>query len=151
MKWGEGLRKTEAMLRLSKTDLAVGRLLYPERIAWRPRCRADCEAVPRPCPYVGCRMNLYLEVRSTGAIVYNHPGEPWDSVDSCVLDVASEGRITLEEVGRIFNFTRERVRQIERTALDRIAKRARWARHILSDLDDEQVSPRAQASRRSGS
>src|SRR5208337_2271584 len=40
----------------------------------RPATRADCSAVPRPCPFVSCRHNLYLDVsKDTGSILLNFP------------------------------------------------------------------------------
>jgi hypothetical protein len=87
----------------------------------RPRTRADCEDGPRPCPYVGCKWNLYLDVNpKTGSIKLNFPDrEPWEMPPdaSCVLDVA-EQRETLEAVGEMLNLTRERIRQIT-SRLDR--------------------------------
>ena len=50
----------------------------------------------------------------TGSIKINFPDkEPWDLEDTCALDVAERGGITLEEVGAILNLTRERIRQVE--------------------------------------
>jgi DNA-directed RNA polymerase sigma subunit (sigma70/sigma32) len=40
--------------------------------------------------------------------------------ETCALDVADRGGITLEEVGRLLNLTRERVRQLEAEALTEI-------------------------------
>jgi hypothetical protein len=81
----------------------------------RPVTRAECEDGPRPCPYVSCKHHLYLDVNpETGSIKLNFPHlEPWEMVESCSLDVAERGGITLEEVGTIVNLTRERVRQVE--------------------------------------
>lgn len=85
----------------------------------RPRTRVDCAGGERPCPWVGCRFHLYLEISPiTGAIKINHPTlEPWELEHTCSLDVADRGRSTLEEVGSILNLTRERSRQIETKAL----------------------------------
>lgn len=86
----------------------------------RPRTRHDCGAVPRPCPYVACRFNLYLDVTPTGGIKLNFPDlEPGDMppTGSCALDVADRGEHTLEEVGELLNVTRERMRQLENEAL----------------------------------
>lgn len=93
-------------------------LLVPsdrEALAERPRTRSECRDAPRPCPWIGCKYHLYLDVnRETGAIKINFPDlEPWELAESCVLDVAERGAITLEEVGGIMNITRERVRQVE--------------------------------------
>lgn len=82
----------------------------------RPVTRADCANVPRPCPWVGCRHTLYLDVSEAGSIHFPHADrEPWEMPpsESCSLDVAERGGLTLEEVGDVLNVTRERVRQLE--------------------------------------
>lgn len=51
---------------------------------------------------------------NTGSIKVNFPDlEVWEIQQSCALDVAQSGGITLEEVGEILNLTRERIRQVE--------------------------------------
>lgn len=88
----------------------------------RPKHRAECEALPRPCPFLACRHHLFLDVNpSTGSIKFNFPGkEPWEIGETCALDVADRGGVTLEEVGSIMNITRERVRQMETRGLQRV-------------------------------
>lgn len=106
-----------------KKVMAIDALLYPERKYWRPRTRADCSKVPRPCPYVGCRHHLYLDVTDAGNLKLNFPDkEPEELEHSCSLDVAEEGGITLEALGELLNVTRERVRQVENCTLYRIRK-----------------------------
>ena len=69
----------------------------------------------RPCPYVSCKHHLYLDVNpETGSIKLNFPDlESGRWSETCALDVAERGGITLEEVGEIMNLTRERIRQVE--------------------------------------
>ncbi len=107
--------KTIAMKRLTKEELRIGALLYPERSYWRPTTRGQCANVARPCPYVSCKYHLYIDVNpATGSIKVNFPDrEVWELKQSCALDVAQQGGITLEEVGEILNLTRERIRQVE--------------------------------------
>ena len=85
----------------------------------RPRSRADCATGPRPCMFVSCKHHLYLDVNpSTGSIKLNFPDkEVWEMGETCALDVADKGGITLEEVGTIMNLTRERIRQVETRGL----------------------------------
>jgi hypothetical protein len=85
----------------------------------RPRIRADCMNGPRPCLFVSCKHNLYLDVNpETGSIKLNFPDkEIWELEYTCALDVAEKGGITLEEVGEIMNLTRERIRQVETRGL----------------------------------
>ena len=71
--------------------------------------------MPRPCPFVACKHHLYLDVNpETGSIKVNFPDLEVDQLrDTCALDIADRGGITLEEVGEILNLTRERIRQVE--------------------------------------
>ena len=107
--------KTIAMKRLTREELRVGALLYPPVDVPRPNTREECRGEQRPCPWVACKYHLYLDVNpETGSIKLNFPDlEPWDLPETCALDVAERGGITLEEVGEIMNLTRERIRQVE--------------------------------------
>lgn len=104
--------------RLTKDELRIGALLYPERNYWRPATRQQCATFSRPCPYVACRYHLYLDVdENSGSIRINYPDKQvWEIEHSCALDVADGPELTLEEVGQIMAVTRERVRQIESVA-----------------------------------
>jgi hypothetical protein len=88
----------------------------------RPRKRAECINGPRPCLFVSCKHNLYLDVNpETGSIKLNFPDkEIWELEHTCALDVAEKGGITLEEVGAIMNLTRERIRQVETRGLAKL-------------------------------
>lgn len=88
----------------------------------RPKSRADCINSPRPCVFVSCKYNLYLDVNpETGSIKLNFPDkEIWELEYTCALDVAEKGGITLEEVGEIMNLTRERIRQVETRGLEKV-------------------------------
>ena len=96
----------------------------------RPRIRSDCWEADRPCVYVGCRHHLFLEVNAeNGSIKFNFPDlDPDEIPNSCSLDVAEHGGITLEAVGELTNLTRERARQIEVRALARFERRLSLAR-----------------------
>lgn len=118
--------------RLTKKRLALLHVPYPEGVE-RPRTRRDCELVPRPCPFVSCKWNLYLDVNPrTGSIKLNFPDIEPDEMppeSSCALDVADRGIDTLEEIGEALNLTRERIRQIEGNALRSICQ-------FRSELDE---------------
>jgi hypothetical protein len=107
--------KTIAPKRLTKEELRMGALLAPMDDIKRPVTRADCLDGPRPCPWVSCKHHLFLDVNpETGSIKLNFPDQDvWDMKDTCSLDVADRGGITLEDVGEILNLTRERIRQVE--------------------------------------
>jgi sigma-70-like protein len=91
---------------------------------FRPTTRGDCGEVERPCPFVSCKHNLYLDVSPrTGSVKLNFPDlEPGDMAPdrSCALDCADRGGLTLEEVGQAMNMTRERVRQLEASAVYKV-------------------------------
>jgi hypothetical protein len=114
--------RTISVKRMTKRELEIGRLLYPETGYYKPRTRAECVDGPRPCPYVSCKHHLYIDVSPrTGAIKLNFPDiEVWDMGESCALDVADRGGTTLEDVGAIMNLTRERIRQVEVKALAKL-------------------------------
>lgn len=115
--------RTIAARRLSKVDLSDGLPYDPEELErLRPRVRSDCIGGPRPCPWVGCKYHLYLDINPrTGSIKLNFPDiEPWEMTQSCVLDIADQGPVTLEDVGRIMNLTRERIRQLEVAASEKV-------------------------------
>jgi hypothetical protein len=114
--------RTISVKRMTKRELEIGRMLYPETDYYKPRMRAECVDGPRPCPYVSCQHHLFLDVSArTGAIKLNFPDlEVWDMNETCALDVADRGGTTLEDVGAIMNLTRERIRQVEVKALAKL-------------------------------
>lgn len=65
----------------------------------RPRNRSECLCGPRPCPFVGCRYHLYLDVNKAGSIISNFPDkDPWELPVSCALDLCDRGPLSLEEL-----------------------------------------------------
>ncbi len=126
--------RTEDLSRLSRAELGAGRvqlrLLESDGLAVeRPRTRGECIGGERPCPWVGCRHHLFLEVHPrTGNVLYNFGQlEPDELEHSCSLDVADaaadEGGLVLEEVARRLNLTHQGVRAIEVRALVRMRQR----------------------------
>jgi Sigma-70, region 4 len=114
--------RTISVKRMTKRELEIGRLLYPEHDYEKPLTRSECVEGMRPCPYVSCKHHLFLDVSSrTGAIKLNFPDlEVWEMNETCALDIADRGGTTLEEVGAIMNLTRERIRQVEVKALAKL-------------------------------
>ena len=114
--------KTIAMKRLTREELRKGALMYPPVDIPRPKTRSECMVEARPCAWVACKHHLYLDVNPiTGSIKINFPDlEPWELPETCALDVAERGGITLEEVGEIMNLTRERIRQVEVRGLHKL-------------------------------
>jgi len=114
--------RTISVKRMTKRELEIGRLLYPEQDYEKPKSRSECVEGIRPCPFVSCKHHLFLDVSSrTGAIKLNFPDlEVWEMNETCALDIADRGGTTLEEVGAIMNLTRERIRQVEVKALAKL-------------------------------
>jgi hypothetical protein len=112
------MRKRRALGDIDPEEAA----LIAELAASRPKTRADCVNSPRPCVYVSCKYNLYLDVNpETGSIKLNfRDKEIWELEYTCALDVAEKGGITLEEVGELMNLTRERIRQVETRGLEKV-------------------------------
>lgn len=81
---------------------------------------------------------MYLDVNNeTGSIKLNFPGkEPDELEESCTLDLAERDGITLEEVGRHMNLTRERIRQLEALALMN-ARKTVQSDYYREDMPDD--------------
>lgn len=123
---GNGHRRSRTLsIKAMQRQIAVepaDPVLAAELERTRPRTRADCEGTARPCLHLSCRHHLYLDInQDTGSIKFNFPGKDVDEIGAtCALDVADRGGVTLEEIGSIMNVTRERVRQMEGRALERV-------------------------------
>jgi hypothetical protein len=128
--------KTIAMKRLTREELRVGAIMYPPVEMARPVIREQCREDVRPCPWVACKHHLYLDINpETGSIKINFPDlEPWELQNTCALDVAERGGITLEEVGEIMNLTRERIRQVEVRGLLKLKMGSPSADELGADL-----------------
>lgn len=81
--------------------------------------RTDAHGLPiaRRCPHTSCRYHL-LGDRKHGGRSRAPSGD-----ETCALDVADRGSVTLEEAGALMGVTRERVRQIEARALHKALRR----------------------------
>lgn len=113
--------------------------------AERPRIRGDCENGKgiRPCPFVSCRHNLALDITADGSIRMSagprrgktlRQAQGWgvsdwieraadvvlEMTETCSLDVAEQGGLTLEEVGAVTGDSWQRVREIEESGLRRL-------------------------------
>lgn len=110
------LRRERRLERLAGESAGAEELAELERV--RPRVRGDCADGPRPCPWAGCRHHLLLDVTPAGSLQLNYPGQEVEELaESCALDVADRGGMTMEKVGELLNVTRSRVEQIEHRAL----------------------------------
>lgn len=106
-----GLTRTERLLRTAR---------YAGLPVVLPAARSKCADVPRPCPFVSCTRNNYLDVQPNGSIKLNfahlEPGE-MDPELSCADDIGDRGGVPLEVVGKALNISMERVRQVIGVAL----------------------------------
>ena len=107
---GVPLRDLRRLVKLTIID-------YPADVQ-RPRTRGECApgVGERPCPWISCRMHLALEVTAKGNVKVDKRWEAGTMPQTCALDVAEAGEHTLEEVGQIVGFTRERVCQVQEIA-----------------------------------
>lgn len=107
---------------LSKAEKLARRYRRLPLAELRPKTRGDCQQSCRPCVWVGCSYNLYLDVTRSGSIHLNFPHlEPGQMTASCALDIADQGGATLEEVGALYNVTMEKARQDEKEAIHGVA------------------------------
>ena len=89
----------------------------------RPKSRSECSGGPRPCVWVTCRYNLYLDVRGDGILRLNFPDrDPSEMMASCALDLAGDGPRTLDSVAGLMGMSKERARQIEAAAMRKVRK-----------------------------
>lgn len=104
-----------------------------------PTKRGHCQGEGL-CPFARCRYNLAVDVSSSGALLVSgqramtlkprrYDFEQWsdvltdsmvDASVSCALDVADSGEHTLTEIGALLGVCRERARQIEESALEKL-------------------------------
>jgi len=97
---------------------------YDNAEYWRPKNFKDCQKIRGACPYVGCRYHLFLDYKKSGSIEFNFWGEkPSDLKCTCALKFAGSGEHALSAVGKVMGLTRERVRQIEKIAINKLVKR----------------------------
>lgn len=103
----------------------------------RPLNRGSCDKEARPCCRTTCRHNLFLDVNEdTGSITFNFPDiDPKKMKYSCALDEADRGGLTLEETGLRLGLTRERIRQIEGAALEKLKAAAKKGRIQKVDFE----------------
>lgn len=104
-------------------DVKHGRAGHEEPEEQRPATRVECKGGARPCPWVSCRYNLYLDVGAKGSLKLHFPHQDPTEVEySCALDMADEDGVTLEVVGAATNVSRERVRQVEEMAIEKMVR-----------------------------
>lgn len=99
--------------------------LLPEERLLRPKTRGDCKDGPRPCPWVGCRYHMYLEVTEDGGLRFSTWLQPEEMTESCVLDIADRGELEAVSVARVLGSCRQRIEQIEKKAVEHFQRSVR--------------------------
>lgn len=118
------VRQWRADVPLSAAERAQGIELSDIDTSGRPTCRSQCRGGPRPCPWASCRYHLAVDVSRTGLLTATAPDVDVTTMTAtCALDVADRGPRTLEEIGVLLSLTRERARQIEVVAMERVRPR----------------------------
>lgn len=99
------------------------RPLVVARALKRPCVRSECADVPRPCPFVGCFWNTYLDLQEDGSLVINWAQREPDEMEawgSCVLDIADGGGIPDENLMLVLGLTAKEVSSICEGALRKL-------------------------------
>jgi|GEM_PF-1609098 len=97
--------------------------------------RGACRKLGGPCPHAVCRFNLTSERRDNrGArpAAFHLPVVR----ETCALEAAEQGGMTLEEIAKRLSLTRERVRQIELGALKKL-----WAKLGTDEAERQESEP----------
>lgn len=89
--------------------------LGPSRVRFPTVSGCASSAAERCCVQVGCRYHFAHADRD---------GRPLSATRDCALAVANEGPHTLAEIAQVMGLTRERVRQIEESAIAKLRGRA---------------------------
>jgi hypothetical protein len=97
--------------------------------------RGACRKLQGPCPHTVCRFNLTSERRDNRGA---KPAQMHLPVvrETCALEAAEQGGMTLEEIAIRLSLTRERVRQIELGALKKL-----WAKLGTDEIEREAHEP----------
>jgi hypothetical protein len=111
--------KTETLRQLTRGRHHL--TVVPEKYD-RPQTRAECVEGVRPCPFVGCRHHLAVEVTGCGSLRFNFDPED-ESRQSCSLDIADQGAHTVGEVSEAMNVTHQGVTYLEQQTLERLLRR----------------------------
>jgi len=119
----------------------------------KPTTRAQCikrglGTPEKPCAYVSCAYNLYLDVARNGNIVVNWPGkQPWEIPQTCALHVAemmADGKhgdpdTQFVTIAKLLNMSRERARQLEGIILEKVRSAVTPQMRDLAQNDGPEV------------
>lgn len=87
----------------------------------RPSTRGQCREARRPCPFVGCRHHLYLEVKANGNMRLNTRKPVWEMENTCSLDVADKGEfLSFPEIAAYFDVQDETIAKVLDSAVRKL-------------------------------
>ena len=92
----------------------------------RPKTYEDCLEVgwgtkENPCPFVGCKNHLFLEINELGELKFPHKKKDFDEIDETCLNRAIEnGPLDFQQITNLIGVVRERARQIKNEAKEKI-------------------------------
>jgi hypothetical protein len=91
----------------------------------------SCGVRQRPCPFKVCRYHLERDesIQARGNTGERHEAQlaARDTSETCALDVADRGEHSAVRVASLLGITKQRVQQIEKTAVGKLAsKRVEW-------------------------
>jgi hypothetical protein len=89
-----------------------------------------CARGVEPCPRLDCRYHVHGDARPSQVEAAPVPAT------TCSIKIADRGGMTLESVGEILGLTRERVRQIEAKAREKLQRRLSHLGYGPTNLPD---------------
>lgn len=103
----------------------------------RPVTRGDCSQVPRPCPFLTCKWNNYIDIQENGNLRFNFPDLEPDEMPSdlsCTLDIIDTYDVigappTIDLVGLVTGSCADSVRAAVFRSLDFMAMSTRVEKH----------------------
>lgn len=95
-----------------------------------PRTRGECIDGPRPCPHLNCKYHLWNSLlRDT-----RYGSQASLPRETCILDIADKGGVSLDYVGELLGISRQRVLQLETRALAKARKMLNRRKLTLKSL-----------------
>lgn len=94
----------------------------------KPKTRGDCVDGYRPCPWVSCKYNLYVDVDYSGRLRLPFKDLEPDEIETstlCTLDYANSG-LSVSEISEVTGFHRNQIVPTE----DRALRKLQRGRHL---------------------
>lgn len=120
------------------------RLPIPDQ---RPKTYGECKDIGIgdliPCPFVSCKYHLYTDWNpGVNRIRINFPDkDPTDLEYTCTLREAARGGLSLDEVAERLNLVRERVRQLDVSAKEKIQNNEQLLDFLQNEHSSDNIEP----------